>query len=151
MNSFSNSRMIGSLIGCKDRLSAPRTSVCVVAIADVTSLPGIPPTGKKGEVPFTAIVNIRGDRLYHEHIAWDQGTALRQMGLLPEFLPYPYPLPDGSVPAQNHIFEYQVPVAGLQTAEKMREKNSVPSNEMLIFKIREVEDPRSSTVNDVIR
>ena len=111
-------------------------------------LPGIPPTGKRGELPFTAVVNIRGDRLYHEHIAWDQGTALRQMGLLPEFLPYPYPLPDGRVPAQNKVFEYQVPVAGSQTADKLRDKNSVPSNEMFGFKMREVE--RLRPMNGVI-
>ena len=105
------------------------------------SLPGVPPTGKRGELPFTAVVNIRGDRLYHEHIAWDQGTALRQLGLLPDFLPFPYPLPDGRVPAQNKIFEYQVPVAGVQTANKLRDKSCVPSNAMLHFKIREVEKP----------
>ena len=31
-------------------------------------LPGIPPTGKKVEIPLVAIVCIRGDKLYHEHI-----------------------------------------------------------------------------------
>lgn len=49
-----------------------------------SSVPGVPPTGKPLEVPFTSIVNIRGDRLFHEHIAWDQATLLRQLGLLPE-------------------------------------------------------------------
>lgn len=48
------------------------------------SVPGIPPTGKPLEIPFTSVVNIRGDRLYHEHISWDQATVLRQLGLLPE-------------------------------------------------------------------
>ncbi|KAL2865547.1 uncharacterized protein BJX67DRAFT_382775 [Aspergillus lucknowensis] len=38
-----------------------------------------------------AIVNIRGDRLHHEHIAWDRGTVLRQLGVLPEYSPFPYP------------------------------------------------------------
>lgn len=47
-------------------------------------MPGVPPTNKPLEVPFTSVVNIRGDRLYHEHIAWDQATLLRQLGLLPE-------------------------------------------------------------------
>ncbi|KAE8409391.1 hypothetical protein BDV37DRAFT_268048 [Aspergillus pseudonomiae] len=32
-------------------------------------IPGIPPTGRHLEIPFVAAVNIRGDRLYHEHIA----------------------------------------------------------------------------------
>lgn len=33
-------------------------------------LPGVPPSGKKLEIPMMAVVNIRGDRLYHEHIWW---------------------------------------------------------------------------------
>ena len=43
-------------------------------------IPGIPPTGKSVRVPFTSIVNVRGDRLYHEHIAWDQASILMQLG-----------------------------------------------------------------------
>ncbi|KAH8800277.1 hypothetical protein F5884DRAFT_547959 [Xylogone sp. PMI_703] len=101
-------------------------------------LPGVPPTGLKIEVPYTAVVNIRGDRLYHEHISWDQGTVLRQLGLMPEYLPYPYPLPGGRVPAPGKHFEYRVPVTGVSTARKMRDRNSEPSNEMFEFKIREV-------------
>ncbi|CRL21410.1 unnamed protein product [Penicillium camemberti] len=62
-------------------------------------IPGIPPTGKLVRVPLTSVVNIRGDGLFHEHIAWDQATVLVQLGLLPEYLPFPYALPDGSVPA----------------------------------------------------
>ncbi|KIW15885.1 hypothetical protein PV08_05935 [Exophiala spinifera] len=102
-------------------------------------LPGVPPTFKRAEVPFHAVVNIRGDRLYHEHINWDQGTALRQLGLMPEYLPYPYPLAEanGSTPASGKQFEYKVPVGGLEIAEKMRERNSVPSNEMMKYQVRE--------------
>lgn len=33
-------------------------------------LPGVPPTGKHVRVPFVAVVNVRGDKLYHEHIYW---------------------------------------------------------------------------------
>jgi carboxymethylenebutenolidase len=33
-------------------------------------LPGVPPTGKVVKVPLVAIVNIRGGKLYHEHIYW---------------------------------------------------------------------------------
>ncbi|RJE25982.1 hypothetical protein PHISCL_01667 [Aspergillus sclerotialis] len=100
-------------------------------------LPGIPPTNKKVEVPFTAVVNIRGDRLYHEHIAWDQGSVLAQLGLMPEYLPYPYPIPENTS-SQGKRFEYRVPVAGIETADKMRDRNSVQSNEMFKFRIREV-------------
>ncbi|CAE6533231.1 unnamed protein product [Rhizoctonia solani] len=38
-------------------------------------LPGVPPTGKQVRVPFVAVVNVRGDKLYHEHIYW-QGSSL---------------------------------------------------------------------------
>lgn len=103
-------------------------------------VPGIPPTGKHIRVPFTSVVNIRGDRLYHEHIAWDQATLLRQLGLLPEYLPFPYPLPDGRKPAQGKRFEYRVPAAGVGTAEKLKDESSVQSNEMFGFEIREVDD-----------
>jgi carboxymethylenebutenolidase len=45
-------------------------------------LPGVKPTGKYVEVPLVAIVNFRGDKLYHEHIYWDQASVLVQVGLL---------------------------------------------------------------------
>ena len=99
-------------------------------------LPGIPPTGRKVEVPVTSVVNIRGDRLYHEHISWDQTTVLIQLGLLPEYLPYPYDIP-GRKRGEGKRFEYRVPGAGRETAQKLRDKNSVPSNEMLKGGIRE--------------
>ncbi|KAM6508833.1 hypothetical protein FSOLCH5_011835 [Fusarium solani] len=99
-------------------------------------IPGVPPTGRKAEVPFTAVVNIRGDRLYHEHISWDQGTVLKQLGLMPEYLPFPYDLPD----AKAGSFEYRVPVAGPEAAVKMRDRNGVPSNEMFKFEGRKTED-----------
>lgn len=107
----------------------------------MSSLPGVPPTNIKVEIPFTAIVNIRGDRLYHEHIAWDQGSVLRQLGLMPEYLPFPYALPNGRKPAEGKQFEYRVPVAGVDTARKMREKESVASNGMFEFEVREVPKP----------
>ncbi|EWG44812.1 carboxymethylenebutenolidase [Fusarium verticillioides 7600] len=97
--------------------------------------PGIPPTGRKLEVPFTAVVNIRGDRLYHEHIGWDQGTVLAQLGLMPSYLPYPHPLPNSQ--GQEKL-EYRVPVAGVETANKMRDKEAVESNEMFAFGLRKV-------------
>lgn len=51
-------------------------------------LPGVRPTGKYVEVPLIAIINFRGDKLYHEHIYWDQASVLVQIGLLdPKLLP----------------------------------------------------------------
>ncbi|KAH9886781.1 hypothetical protein F4778DRAFT_757716 [Xylariomycetidae sp. FL2044] len=101
-------------------------------------LPQVPPTHKKAEVPFTSVVNIRGDRLYHEHIHWDTGTCLKQLGLMPEYLPFPYPLPEWSGASPSKAVEYRVPVAGRETAEKIRDRNAVPSNEMFEFKVRQV-------------
>lgn len=60
-------------------------------------LPGIEPTGKRVEVPLVAIVKLRGDKLAHEHIYWDQASVLVQLGLL-----------DSS----------KLPVAGVETARK---------------------------------
>lgn len=98
-------------------------------------IPGIPPTGRKAQIPFTAVVNIRGDRLYHEHISWDQATLLRQLGLLPEYLPLPE---DVKVEGKQGRLEFRVPAAGMETAMKMRDKNCVASNEMFDFGVREV-------------
>jgi carboxymethylenebutenolidase len=51
-------------------------------------LPGIAPTGKYVEIPLVAIVRFRGDKLYNEHIYWDQASVLVQIGLLdPALLP----------------------------------------------------------------
>ncbi|KAI1259694.1 hypothetical protein F5Y18DRAFT_289746 [Xylariaceae sp. FL1019] len=102
-------------------------------------LPGVPPTGKVLRMPFVSVVNIRGDRLYHEHIHWDQGTVLRQLGLLPEYLPFPYALPGGRTPAPGKKFEYRVPVAGYDTASKLQGEGQVQSNEMLGFEVREID------------
>jgi carboxymethylenebutenolidase len=86
-----------------------------------------------------AVVNIRGDRLYHEHITWDQATVLRQLDLLPEFLPISDSKIERQAPSLNGSVEFQVPVAGVETAQKLRDKNSIPSNQMFQFKVREVQ------------
>ena len=87
-----------------------------------------------------SIVNVRGDRLYHEHIWWDQASLLAQLGLMPEYLPFPYALPDGRVPGAGKKFEYRVPAAGAETARKLQDEDSVESNLMLLFGVREVEE-----------
>ncbi|OQO06273.1 hypothetical protein B0A48_08861 [Cryoendolithus antarcticus] len=93
--------------------------------------PGIPPTGHKVAIPMMAVVNIRGDRLYHEHISWDQATALAQLGLLPTHPAYSQAVARiGVNGASNGHAGPKLPIAGVATAEKMRDKNSVPSNLM---------------------
>lgn len=105
-------------------------------------LPAVPPTNVYLEIPMMAIVNIRGDRLYHEHISWDQATVMKQAGLLPDHLPWNLPTPDKSflkhLPAgATRPLQFAVPAAGKQTAMKMREKSSVPSNEMFDYKMKQ--------------
>lgn len=72
-------------------------------------LPGVPPTGKYVEVPTVAIVRFRGDKLYNEHIYWDQASVLVQIGLLD---------PKG------------LPIAGIETARKLVDE-TLPSNTLM--------------------
>lgn len=45
-------------------------------------LPGVAPTNRRVEVALVAIVKFDGDKIAHEHIYWDQASALVQLGLL---------------------------------------------------------------------
>src|SRR6476620_8603730 len=72
-------------------------------------LPGIPPTGKRVEVPLVAIVRFRDGKLAYEHIYWDQASVLVQIGLLD--------------PAK-------LPVAGVESARKVLDP-SLPANELM--------------------
>jgi len=45
-------------------------------------LPGIPPTGKRVEVPLVVVVGFRDGKMAYEHIYWDQASVLVQVGLL---------------------------------------------------------------------
>jgi len=45
-------------------------------------LPGIKPTGKKVELPHVIIMKFENGKVAHEHIYWDQGSLLAQVGLL---------------------------------------------------------------------
>lgn len=44
--------------------------------------PGIEPTGKEVEIATVIIVKFRGDKVCHEHLYWDQASALKQIGAL---------------------------------------------------------------------
>ncbi|KAF1840468.1 NTF2-like protein [Cucurbitaria berberidis CBS 394.84] len=102
-------------------------------------LPGIPPTGKKLELPFTSIVAMRGDRLCHEHISWDQATALQQLGLLPEYVRFPYEI-EGTAAPQGKKFEVPLPAAGVETSRKLVDEGSEESNRLLDKGWRVVDD-----------
>jgi carboxymethylenebutenolidase len=72
-------------------------------------LPGIAPTGKRVEVPLLAVIKFRGDKLYHEHIYWDQASVLVQVGLLDPKL---------------------LPVAGIEASRKLLDE-TLPSNALM--------------------
>src|SRR6516225_3875019 len=72
-------------------------------------LPGIPPTGKRVEVPLVAIVRFRDGKLAHEHIYWDQASVLVQIGLLDPV---------------------KLPVVGIDSAKKVLDP-SLPANELM--------------------
>lgn len=73
------------------------------------------------------MVNIRGDRLYHEHITWDQATVLRQLGMLPEYLPFPHPVAG----MEGKKVEVKAPVVGLESTMKLQDQRSVESNGLM--------------------
>ncbi|KFA63140.1 hypothetical protein S40285_04759 [Stachybotrys chlorohalonatus IBT 40285] len=51
-------------------------------------LPGVPATDKKVEILLVSIVVLRGGKLFHEHVYWDQASVLVQIGLLdPKLVP----------------------------------------------------------------
>jgi carboxymethylenebutenolidase len=72
-------------------------------------LPGVAPTGRRVECATVAIVQFKGDKLYSEHIYWDQASVLVQLGLL-----------DPS----------RLPIAGVETARKLADP-TLPSNHLM--------------------
>ncbi|GAB1211176.1 hypothetical protein ATERTT37_000288 [Aspergillus terreus] len=89
-------------------------------------IPGIAPTHRELEIPFMAVVNIRGDRLYHEHITWDQGTVLMQLGFMPKDLVAVDDRAGAGNPHQQKVCK--APIYGKETAAKLRDKNAIMSN-----------------------
>jgi carboxymethylenebutenolidase len=45
-------------------------------------LPGIPPTGKRVELPHVVVMRFENGKVAHEHVWWDQASLLVQVGLL---------------------------------------------------------------------
>ena len=72
-------------------------------------LPHVEPTNRYVEVPLVAIVNFRGNKLYHEHIYWDQASVLVQIGKIDPAL---------------------LPVVGIDSARKLLNE-TLPSNELI--------------------
>jgi len=72
-------------------------------------LPGIEPTGRRVELPHAVVVGLEDGKVAYEHIYWDQGSALYQLGLLPEGLP----------------------VVGAEAAQRLRDPRSVSANRLM--------------------
>ena len=45
-------------------------------------LPGVPPTGKRVDLPHVVVMKFENGKVAHEHIWWDQASLLVQVGLL---------------------------------------------------------------------
>ncbi|PGH19009.1 hypothetical protein AJ79_00043 [Helicocarpus griseus UAMH5409] len=93
-------------------------------------LPGIPPTGKEVSVPIVSIVTIRGGKLCHENIYWDQATVLVQLGLLdPKYVPSGFKGENG--PQANKEDVKSLPVLGAEEARKVVDEVSEESNGLI--------------------
>jgi hypothetical protein len=88
-------------------------------------LPGIPPTDKEVEVVLVSVVCIRGGKLYHEHIHWDQATVLVQVGLLdPKHIPQSFKTAEKGREKEVK----QLPVVGREGARKVVDEREGESN-----------------------
>jgi hypothetical protein len=85
-------------------------------------LPNVPPTNEHVEVAMVSIVTVRGGKLFHENVYWDQASVLCQIGLLDI----------GLIPgSMKKLGVEQLPVAGEESARKVLKERSEPSNEMI--------------------
>ena len=92
-------------------------------------LPGIPPTGKKVETIIVAVVCVRGEKLYHEHIHWDQASVLVQVGLLdPALVPKTFTTTEAGKEKEVK----RLPVVGVEGARKVVDEKQGKSNELIV-------------------
>ena len=85
-------------------------------------LPDVPATDRMVHIALVSVVCIRGGKLYHEHIYWDQASVLVQVGLL-----NPNLVPDN----MKKKGMKRLPVYGSETAAKVLDESSQPSNDLL--------------------
>lgn len=82
----------------------------------------MPPTNRSVQIPVVSIVSIRGGKLWHEQLYWDQASVLVQIGLLdPKLVP-------GDMKKQGLE---RLPVIGKEAAEKVLDEGCHPSNELI--------------------
>jgi hypothetical protein len=85
-------------------------------------LPGVPPTNKDVEIVLVSVVTVRGGKLEHEHVYWDQASVLVQIGLLDPKL----------VPENMRSRGLQrLPVVGREAARKLLDEDAVTSNDLI--------------------
>lgn len=77
------------------------------------------PTDKHVEVALVVIVCIRGGKLFHEHIYWDQASVLVQIGLLDPKM------------ALGGKGQGRLPVVDGAGARKVVDESSIRSNELI--------------------
>lgn len=96
-------------------------------------LPEVPPTGKVVHIAIVNVVCIRGGKLFHEHIYWDQASVLVQVGLLdPKLVPDSF----------KSKGLQRLPVYGAETASKVLDPESQPTNDLIsAWKDRPKGDP----------
>jgi len=73
-------------------------------------LPGVPPTGRHVTLPFCVVVGFVDGKVKHEHIYWDQASALAQIGVI-----------DAAA----------LPVTGAEQASNLTERRAQPMNRLL--------------------
>ena len=82
-------------------------------------LPDVDPSNKHVDVALVVIVCIRGGKLFHEHIYWDQASVLVQIGLLDPKL------------ASDGKAQGRLPVVDGAGARKVVDESSISSNELI--------------------
>lgn len=73
-------------------------------------LPGLEPTGRKVVLPHVVVCGLEGGKVSYEHIYWDQGSALVQLGIID---------PSG------------LPLVGAEAAERLQEPRVHAANNLM--------------------
>ncbi|OJD23331.1 hypothetical protein ACJ73_05318 [Blastomyces percursus] len=103
-------------------------------------LPGIPPTDKEVAVALVSVVTIRGNKLCHENVYWDQASVLVQLGLLdPKYVPAGFNevaringnTKEGDVESASDRKVDSLPVVDAEGAWKVFDEESQQSNELI--------------------
>jgi len=85
-------------------------------------LPGIAPTNRNVEIAMVSVVAVKGGKLVHEHVYWDQASVLMQIGALDP----------NNVPKQlKEKGCEKLPVVGREASMKLLDPDAVPANDLL--------------------